>query len=167
MRTLLLCLFISFNLLSFEKEDTKLSSILKNLDYQEIRLERTTMGQFTTTIVLGNGKKIRVLIDSGAGKTIFDSTFMRDNGYKLRYAALKLYTPGGEQKIKSARLKNLKIGNANTGKVTVFCANMNHINKALVDSGEEPVQALLGADMLTIYSALIDIKNSRLYLKVD
>ena len=160
-------IFFAISLLAFEKEDTNLSTLLEKIGYQVVQLERSGMGQFIVTIELDNGIKIKVIVDTGSSKTLFDSTFMKENGYTLRDANLKLFTGSGEQKVKSTSVKNLKIGNANTGKATVYCTDMSYIQKGFLESGDEKVHALLGSDFLTVYSALVDVKNAKLYLKVN
>lgn len=167
MKSLLMVIFFAISLLAFEKEDTNLSTLLEKIGYQVVQLERSGMGQFIVTIELENGIKIKVIVDTGSSKTLFDSTFMKENGFTLRDANLKLFTGSGEQKVKSTSVKNLKIGNANTGKATVYCTDMSYIQKGFLESGDEKVHALLGADFLTVYSALVDVKNAKLYLKVN
>ncbi len=158
---------MTFQLFAFEKVNNELDSLLCKIGYQVVQLERTGMGQFIAVIEIDNGVKIKVILDTGSSKTLFDSTFMKEKGYKFRDANLKLYTASGQQSVKSTTVKNIRIGNANTGRSTVYCTDMSYIQKSYDESGDERVHALLGSDFLTVYSALIDVKNAKLFIKVD
>lgn len=135
--------------------------------YIEIQLSRNGSGQFETFVELDSGDKLRVLVDTGASRTFFGIEKMKKLRYRLRNTTIKLHTMSGEQQVKSTDVKFMKLGGAQTGPMTMYCTNLDYVNRVLEQNGNNPVEGVLGSDLMTMYSAVIDIKNSKLFLKFE
>ena len=66
---------------------------------------------------------------------------------------------------KISKSNTIQIGNwKNTINLITF--NMNHINKALSEKKVDPIDGIVGADVLKKSKAILDYKSNKLYLKL-
>jgi len=73
---------------------------------------------------------------------------------------------GGNQSLFSLDLENLALGGLDTGPATVFAMNLSDLRKTLESAGSRAVDGIIGQDFLARYSAILDIRRSKLYLHV-
>lgn len=163
---IILLVLSNVTLFAADKKLNTVSKSLINLGFIEVQLLRNGLGQFETFIELDNGEKLRVLVDTGSSKTFFDMKKMKELNYNLKDTNLKVTTMAGELETKTTDIKNIRISNANTGPMTLYLIDLDYINKQLISSGSNSVDGVFGSDLLVLYSAVIDVKNSRMYLRV-
>jgi len=159
-------LFLFLNSNADDSDSATVSACLTQHGYSEMQLSRNANGQFETTVQISEKDVLRVLIDTGSNRTLFDLKKIKKLKYELKNVTMKLQTVSGEQEIKTTDIKNIKIGNANTGPMTIYLTDLDYINKQLKNFGNNTVDGVWGNDLLTLYSAIIDIKNSKLYMRV-
>jgi hypothetical protein len=102
----------------------------------------------------------------GSNRTLFDIKKIKKLKIEMKNSTMKLESITGKQDVKTADIRNIKIGKANTGPMTVHVTELDYLNKQLKAFGNNEIDALIGADLLTIYSAVIDVKNSKLYMRI-
>ncbi len=144
-----------------------LSQFLALRGYSEVDLSENSAGQFEVDAVINGSHSARLLVDTGASRTLFGSHSFKSWGIRTKKTSIELTGIGKKQKLQSAELSNLSIGNADSGPITVFVADISFYNRQLEAIGSGEIQGLIGSDFLNKYSAILEIKNSKLYLRVD
>lgn len=106
-----------------------------------------------------NGQPIRVLVDTGAGRTVFDETFRSALG--ITNGQDKLQTSKDILETDTYNWPNFKIGQLETrSESSVFCSNCRGLSTA---AGER-IDAVLGMDVLKQYVVQVDFDNGILRL---
>src|SRR5215204_5599330 len=134
--------------------------------YTRILLSRSGIGHFHTDGTL-DGRPVSVLVDTGAGSTVFSLDIARELGL----APTKLEMQGGGAgaallDVYGIQEASFRLGDIAPRTAALLALDLTHVNRAaaLRDSG--PIDAVLGADVLEAHSAVIDYGSSSLYLKV-
>jgi len=115
-----------------------------------------------------NGKKANAILDTGASKTVFDKTRIH---HFLVTEKLKdnerLSTGLGTASMQShvVVLKNLKLGKLSVNDYPAVVLDLNHVNQTYLQLGLEPIDGVIGSDLLNEYSALVDYGKKVLVLK--
>lgn len=143
-----------------------LASFLSRNGYARVPLARSGVGHFHTDGFL-NGRPVSVLVDTGAASTVFSLGIAREMGLPL--TKLPVYGGGAG----AAQLEVYQIEEASfviadiSPKVRALLAmDLTHVNQAVALRGSEPIDAVLGADVLEAHGAVIDYGSSSLYLRV-
>jgi predicted aspartyl protease len=114
-----------------------------------------------------NRKKARVIIDTGASRTVFDKTLIR-NFVKTRHKKIvdKLSTGLGTNSMEShhVEISSLGIGDIKIHKYATILLDLSHVNNSYAQLGLGPVEGVLGSDILYRYKAKIDYAKSELVL---
>jgi len=108
-------------------------------------------------------KKVRLLLDTGASKTVFDETRLKkilgpdSNEFAL---SEQLSTGLGTNKMESqiSVLKSIKIGNAKLKNLEVVVLDLSHVNVSYELIGEKGIDG----DLLSQFEAVIYYKKPRL-----
>jgi predicted aspartyl protease len=114
-----------------------------------------------------NGKNARVLIDTGASRTVFDlariqefvndKTFLQHDKYSTGLGTDSM--PTSVVVLKSFRLGNLLINN-----FSVVLLDLQHVNNTYAKLGYEAIDGVLGNDILVKHKAIINYKKRTLSL---
>jgi len=115
-----------------------------------------------------NGKKANVIIDTGASRTVFDTTrikkFVKTKAEKIKD---KLSTglgtstmQGHEVEIETLGIGKLKIKNYKT-----VLLDLSHVNNSYKQIKIKPIDGVLGSDILKKHKAVIDYAKRKLSLK--
>ena len=143
-----------------------LVEFLEREGYTRVPLSRSGVGHFHTDGSL-DGRAVSVLVDTGAGSTVFSLDIAREMGLAL--TKLDMYGGGAG----AAQLEVYQIGEARfrLGTITpklgaLLALDLTHVNQAAALRGSGPIDAVLGADVLEAHSAVIDYGSSSLYLKL-
>jgi len=114
-------------------------------------------------------KKIRLLIDTGASKSVFDKTRLdgilgnKDNEYEtLEQLSTGLGTNSMESQ--TTCLKSFKIGDIKIKNLDVVVLDLNHVNESYAMIGEKGIDGVIGSDLLKKYDAVIYYKEKKLKL---
>jgi predicted aspartyl protease len=114
-------------------------------------------------------KKIRLIVDTGASKTVFDkSRFekhfpdqnMKDSDALTTGLGTNTF-PGATAKVPSLRFGDLKVKNFD-----VLVLDLSHVNNSYLLLGFQPFDGVLGSDFLLKYNALIDFQASMLHFNI-
>jgi predicted aspartyl protease len=114
-------------------------------------------------------KKVRLIVDTGASKTVFDKSrfeklFPDQNIKNSDALTTGLGTnsfPGATAKIASLKLGELKLKNFD-----VLVLDLSHVNTSYLFLGFKPFDGVLGSDLLLRYNAVIDFQASMLHFNI-
>jgi predicted aspartyl protease len=111
-------------------------------------------------------KKARLLVDTGASKTVFDETrLMKILGDKGEFETSEHLSTGlGTNKMESqtSEIKSLKIGSLKIKDLQVVVLDLSHVNVSYQLIGEKGIDGVLGSDLLNKLEAVIYYKKPRL-----
>ncbi|MGZ5563621.1 MAG: aspartyl protease family protein [Chthoniobacterales bacterium] len=113
-----------------------------------------------------NGKRAKLMIDTGAFRTLLHRRFVKQMNIPLRPTGIKLagvnFAPGEVQR---ATIQRFSLGQVNMRSKEVGVINLEGLLHGSLLEGKPPVAGLLGADILSGHNAIIDFGTRTLYLK--
>lgn len=113
-----------------------------------------------------NGLAIRLVIDTGASHSCLDKSLLK---HLLKNKSTSEIVMGIGNKRMTNNIVNideLKIGDLTINNYPVVALKISHINKMLKILDLEPINGLLGSDILYKYQAVIDYKNCLLTFNI-
>jgi predicted aspartyl protease len=120
-------------------------------------------GYHIFTEVLINGKPARLLIDTGASRTVFDAEriklFLKTKRHKFKKID-KLSTGLGTNTMEShsVKLKEFTLGEKVFNDYISVILNMEHVNQSYRMLGYAEIDGVLGSDILQALKAVIDYR---------
>ena len=141
-----------------------LPGYLKSLGYIEVPFTITRVNHIVIH-AKANGQDVTLIVDTGASRTcISESCAERlglTGGMVEKVASLAI-----PKKTKAlSKLESLDIGSLHMTDFETWIVDFSYINMIVQWQGEEFCDGVLGADILTSKSAVIDYKCGKLYLK--
>jgi predicted aspartyl protease len=114
-------------------------------------------------------KKIRLLVDTGASKTVFDKTRLSNilGNKNQEFESIEQLSTGlGTNDMEShiAELKSIKIGDIRIKNFEVVVLDLSHVNVSYEMIGDKGIDGVLGSDLLEKYKAVIYFSPPRLKL---
>lgn len=114
-----------------------------------------------------NGRNARLLIDTGASRTVFDleriQGFVNDKTF-LQHDKLSTGLGTDSMPTSAVILKSLKIGNLVINNFHAVLLDLQHVNSTYGKLGHGPIDGVLGNDILVKYKAVINYKKKSLTL---
>jgi predicted aspartyl protease len=114
-----------------------------------------------------NGKHARLLVDTGASRTVFDMERMRDflpgskdNFKKTEKLSVGLGTSTMESHL--VALDEFRLGDTVFKDYPAVVLNMDHVNQSYRQLGELPIDGVLGGDLLRHLKAVIDYRKNQI-----
>ncbi len=145
-----------------------LKFFLKQMGYSCIALDRSRSGFLTVQGTAGKNT-LRLILDSGSPVTCVDPE--RTKGMNLKWHKLVGVVPADNPPMWDttlvADLEGLDLEGFKTVGVRVGTFRVSVVNEWLELSCDSPVDGVLGGDILTAHSALIDYPGRQLYLRSD
>lgn len=114
--------------------------------------------------------RYKVVLDTGASKTVFDQTLLSEALTQINLRATNRLSAGlGTLTMESftAVLPELRIGRLKLPDFEVAVLDLSTINQAYAQLNHPQVLGVLGGDILMRYKAIIDYGKSKLRLKVE
>lgn len=113
-----------------------------------------------------NGKKARLMVDTGAFATLLHSRFVNRMNIPLRQTPYRSVGVNlAQSRVRLATISRFAVGSMDMRTHNVGVINLaGLIHGGLLD-GSPPVAGLLGSEMLQRYNAIIDFGTNSLYLK--
>jgi hypothetical protein len=142
-----------------------LVEFLERNGYTRIPLSRSGVGHFHTDGTLGD-RPVSVLVDTGAGSTVFSLDIAREMGLTL--TRMPMFGGGaGAARLDVYQMEGagFRLGSLTPKVGAMLAMDLTHVNQATALRGSGPIDAVLGADVLEAHSAVIDYGSSSLYLK--
>lgn len=115
-------------------------------------------------------RKLRLVLDTGASKTVFDIALLRTWFPELLLKKSEQTSAGlGTQNMESATfsLQGFKLGKCQIENIEAAALDLQNILSTYDQLEEGPIHGILGGDILLEYSALIDYRKLRLTLRDD
>ncbi|MFH1050842.1 MAG: aspartyl protease family protein [bacterium] len=162
-KSYLIFLFISLFLFTnvFVKAQSKsLIDCLESLHYSSIQLTPNMYGHFEMEAMLDGKHPIVLIVDTGSSMSLLSKSLLDSVGYVTH----PVPDPEGRE-LWRVRVDSLTFGKANTGRKELIVGNLDELFPGF-DAYGKRIHGLIGSDLLSRYSALIDIEWSRLYLLV-
>jgi hypothetical protein len=144
--------------------DASLARFLAARGWVAVPLSVNAFNQLEADVVIEGQHRVRAQISTSFSKTVFDDAAVRKLGLPIEPTSVEISGAGGKQRLGSVRLQSLAFGETVIGAVTVHTADLDPL-VSRAPSGE-PVQAVIGSDLLTRYQAILEIPTSTLYLRL-
>jgi len=142
-----------------------LQHYLSEKAYLKIKMKLTKTNHFKVTAKI-NGVKGKFIIDTGASNTCIDINLV--DKFKLTPLNSNTKASGAgaiDMDTKIAKKVTLKIKDWKSKKNKIVIFDLSHVNQALINHHSNPVDGIIGADILKKGKAIIDYNKSYLYLK--
>ena len=142
-----------------------LNKFLKSEGYSSVKLIFLETKHYLIEAKV-NGIKGRFILDTGASNSCI-CTSLEDK--------FKVLSKESKEKASSANseMTHTKISKSNTiqigkweDKINIITFDMNHINNSLSEKKIDPIDGIMGADILKKSKAILDYKSNKLYLKL-
>ena len=117
-----------------------------------------------------NGKRIRMVIDTGASQTVFDHDRIQQILGKDSMEKIKVLSAGlGTSKMKSmlVRIEKLQVGDLVFKDSGFVALDLSHVNKSYEMMGMKPIDGVIGGDILKRMKAVIDYGKKEMKLFSD
>ncbi len=141
-----------------------ISEFLEESGYVPVELRPTPVGHLELDAVV-NGHQARMLVDTGASATVIDRA-AADRWNVARQVvegeALGCVTFGS---VESATLDQLKLSDLEMKDVAVTVLDLTPINAGLEHKKAEPIDGIIGSDLMVKRDAVIEYASSILHLR--
>lgn len=143
-----------------------LKSFLTDKGYSKIKLKFTKTNHFEIKASI-NGVKGRFILDTGASSSCVGFEAIERFNLKVKDSEIKAVGAGASNMMtKISNSNDLKIGEWKKNRVALILFNLSHVNNGLINHNAEPVDGIIGADILKKGKAIIDYEKKYLYLKL-
>ncbi|MDC0378173.1 retroviral-like aspartic protease family protein [Flavobacteriaceae bacterium] len=143
-----------------------LNKFLKSEGYSSVKLIFSETKHYLIEAKI-NGTNGRFILDTGASNSCICTSL--ENKFKI-------ISEESKEKASSANseMTNTKISESNAlqigkweDKINLITFDMNHINNALSEKQIDPIDGIIGADILKKSKAIIDYHGDKIYLKMN
>ena len=142
-----------------------LNKFLKESGYISVKLNFLKTKHYSLEAKI-NGNNGRFILDTGASNSCICSSLENNFNIISKKTIEKASSATSE-------INNTKISKNNTiqigkweNKINVIIFDMSHINHALNEKKSNPIDGIIGADILKKSKAILDYKSNKLYLKL-
>ena len=142
-----------------------LSQYLSKKGYLEKKIKLTKTNHLKVTAKI-NGVKGRFILDSGASNTCIDSTLVDKFKLNPKNSNTKAAGAGAiNMDTQIAKKATIKIGKWKSKKNSIIIFNLTHVNQALINHKSNPVDGIIGADILKKGKGIINYETNKIHLK--
>jgi hypothetical protein len=140
---------------------------LESIGYKAVPIERMKCGLYRVGARVGSAD-VSLLLDTGSAQTRLDRKRCLHINLPWRRALFvaepgAVYLHSGTPYVLGADTP-VKIGDVPALHGAIYEHDLSASNKKLAMHGDEPIDGLLGADILNAHLCIIDLRRSRLYL---
>ena len=149
-----------------ETTELNLKEFLLGKGYTKIKLKLTKTNHFEIKATI-NGVNGLFILDTGASSSCVG--FEAVETFKLRAKDSDIKAAGAgaiDMLTKISRKNTIKIGQWEKDKLALILFNLTHVNTALLNHNAQPVDGIIGADVLKKGKGVIDYEKKYLYLKL-
>lgn len=144
----------------------KLGDFLLEKGYTKVKLKLTKTNHFEVKATI-NGVKGLFILDTGASSSCVGFEAIDTFKLNAKDSEVKAAGAGATDMLTQISKKNtLKIGKWKKEKVALILFNLTHVNTALITHNAQPVDGIIGADILKKSKAIIDYEKKYLFLKL-
>ncbi|MBU2922537.1 retroviral-like aspartic protease family protein [Winogradskyella psychrotolerans] len=143
-----------------------LKDFLIEKGYSKIKLKLTKTNHFEIKASI-NGVKGRFILDTGASSSCVGFEAIERFNLRVKDSEIKAVGAGATNMMtKISKSNDLKIGKWKKKRVALILFNLTHVNTGLISHNAQPVDGIIGADILKKGKAIIDYEKKYLYLKL-
>ena len=143
-----------------------LKDFLINKGYSKVKLKFTKTNHFEIKATI-NGIKGRFILDTGASNSCVGFEAIARFNLKVKDSEIKAVGAGASDMLTQISNSNtVKVGKWKKNRVALILFNLSHVNNGLINHDADPVDGILGADILKKGKAVIDYEKKYLYLKL-
>ena len=149
----------------FMKKKVSLTSRRKihRIKLRLIRIDKSGC-QLTVQVTCGR-VPLRMIVDTGASQTAFDTGRMAELLDKKTFLKSENYSSGlGTNTMEShlVTIPELEIGTLSIKKLTVVLIDLSHVNQSYAQIGMPHIDGVIGGDILKKFRAIIDYEKKEL-----
>lgn len=141
-----------------------LSAPLCRLGFASIPMTALPSGHHMVRVNL-NGRIGSFLVDTGAGITIVHAPYLKAFGLSATGGGRAAGALTGVVTLTPVDVARFAIGGTDTQLTRIHAMDLSHIVKAIKATTRQPIQGLIGQDVMRDQKAIIDVEHSVLYLK--
>ncbi len=146
--------------------EKSLKHYLKEQGYTPIKLKLTKTNHFELRATI-NGVKGLFILDTGASNSCIGFESKKTFNLSVQDSDVKAAGAGAtDMTTQISKQNNIKIGKWKQKKMALVLFNLVHVNTALTNHNANPVDGIIGADILKKAKAIIDYDKKYLYLKL-
>jgi hypothetical protein len=140
-----------------------MQSILANEGYHRIKFRKNRCGYLCITGKIDD-TPLRLVIDTGSPTTHLDR---KRTEFLLNWRNSRGYSDVGLSDTSDVfcDVFSIELESFRTGKLLIHNHDLTDVNKIISSYGDEPIDGILGADVLGRSDAVIDYKSCDLYLR--
>jgi hypothetical protein len=116
-----------------------------------------------------NGRNARLLVDTGASRTVFDHTriqnFLTHKNF-VKHGKLSTGLGTDSMETSSATIKTFRIGELALKEFHTVLLDLSHVNNTYDKLGYAPIDGVLGNDILVDHYAIINYRKMQLSLNL-
>lgn len=143
-----------------------LKDFLEEQGYTRIKLKLLKTNHFEMKATI-NGVKGRFILDTGASNTLVSESSIDLFNLHVEASEVKVTGAGASNMDSQISKRNsLTIGKWKAERAAIVLFNLTHVNKGLTSLDVEPVDGIIGTDILRKAKAIIDYEKKYLYLKL-
>ena len=146
--------------------DNTLKDFLFAKDYIRVKLKLTKTNHFEIKATI-NGVKGLFILDTGASNSCVGFEAAQKFELKKVKDSKILAAGAGATNMATQVSKNntIKLGRLKIYKSALVLFDLSHVNTALINHNAQPVDGIIGADILKKVKGIIDYEKKYLYLK--
>jgi len=138
-----------------------LHAFLENHRYEYVDLKVWRSGHLELPVRV-NGEALSFVLDTGASRSVLDAGVVARLSLPATETRTRAYgIDVDEAKMQIARLESLEVGPIALGLRSLFSIDLN----PRANADRPTIHGLIGGDVLTLFSGIIDCRSRRLYLK--
>lgn len=143
-----------------------LDKFLLEKGYTKVKLKLTKTNHFEIKATI-NGVKGLFILDTGASNSCVSFNAIETFKLIAQDSDVKAAGAGAVNMLTQVSKNNqVSIGKWKKDKVVLVLFNLSHVNTALIDHNSNPVDGIIGADILKKAKAVIDYDKNYVYLKL-
>ena len=131
--------------------------------FSPIPMKALASGHHSVSVML-NGKAAAFLVDTGAGATIIHAPYMASFALSPASGAGTASNVSGKVRFDPVAIAAFAVGGTRTRLSRIYAMDLSYLVDAVDASSPEPIQGLIGQDVLRDQKAVIDVDKSILYL---
>lgn len=149
-----------------EKTVTTLRNLLERKKFQRLALKKLNTGHYKLSVIV-NQKKGDFILDTGASTSCIGMSSAKFFDLQPQESDIKAAGAGAINMETSVSMNTpLQIATIKLKNQDFVLFDLSHVNTALAQVEEEPVQGILGADILKQLRAVIDYGRNCLYIRI-
>ena len=142
-----------------------LNKFLKESGYSSVKLDFLKTKHYTLEVKI-NGIIGKFILDSGASNSCICTTLESNFNIISKETSEKASSANSEMThTKISKSNTIQIGKWEN-KINLITFDMSHINNALSEKKINPIDGIIGADILKKSKAILNYKSNKLYLKL-